>query len=215
LWSEEVFRIIEQLPNLHRVGLPFIEEFWLEEVTGFQALTSLDTSISNRGLALLAASLPYLLELQLDFESPSPSLSLVASFTRLTTLELTFAQGSSFDAQHLLLIARSCSDLKYVLIAEDGHRPVTSGLNDEFIEQLSRYLPRLWSFCLQIETNEEPMTLRSIQSLCRLYPKLFDLIIGPITIEWSEIQDEAGDDGRQTVMSESLWGLHLVLHQNQ
>uniref|UniRef100_A0A8H7N672 F-box domain-containing protein n=1 Tax=Bionectria ochroleuca TaxID=29856 RepID=A0A8H7N672_BIOOC len=72
LWSEEVFRIIEQLPNLHRVGLPFIEESWLEEVTGFQALTSLDTSISNRGLALLAASLPYLLELQLDFKSPPP-----------------------------------------------------------------------------------------------------------------------------------------------
>lgn len=215
LWSEDVFRIIEQLPNLDAVGLPLIEESWLEEITGFQALTSLHASISNRGLALLAASLPYLLESQLQFQSLRPSLSVVAGFTRLTSLELNFSSGSSFDAQHLLLIARCCSDLRYVAIAESGHRPGASGLNDELIEQLSHHLPRIYSLCLQIETNEEPMTFRSVQSLCRFCPELEDLILGPINIKWSEIQADAGGDGRQTVVSNGLWGLHFVLHQDQ
>ncbi|CAI6077473.1 unnamed protein product [Clonostachys chloroleuca] len=160
LWSEDVFRIIEQLPNLHAVGLPLIEESWLEEITGFQAPTSLHASISNRGLALLTASLPYLLEAQLQFQSLRPSLSVVAGFTRLTSLELNFSSGSSFDAQHLLLIARCCSDLR---------------------------------FC----------------------PELEDLILGPINIKGSEIQADAGGDGRQTVVSNGLWGLHFVLHQDQ
>ncbi|CAG9976204.1 unnamed protein product [Clonostachys byssicola] len=215
LWSEDVFRIIEQLPDLYAVGLPLIEESWLKEITGFQALTSLHTNISNQGLELLAASLPYLLEVDLHFESLRPSLSVMASFTRLRSLELRFPLGSSFDAQHLLLIARCCLNLKFVAIAERGHRPRASGLNDEFIEQLAHHIPHFWSLCLKIETNEEPMTFRSVQSLCRLCPELVDIILGPITIDWSEIKADAGGGGGQMVMSKDLWGLHFVLHQDQ
>ncbi|KAK8104320.1 uncharacterized protein PG998_011353 [Apiospora kogelbergensis] len=203
LWTREAFRVVGQYANLEFLNISLVHDAWIQgEETLFPAMKHLYTSISTSGLGLLSHHMPNLSTLHAKLLHPCNSMEALASYPRLKDLKVTLSEVTRFTGADLLLIAENCPELQSIEVGHDGPRPSAEGLDDSMMESIARNIPNIQEFKLQ-KVDTEALTLESIKSLGRHCPKLKDLSLSYVSIDW-----EDGDE----LISDSIWCLNLELH---
>lgn len=202
LWTRAAFRAVAKYTDLELLHLSAIHDDWIQgDEPVFPSLKHLYTVISTSGVGLLSRILPNLATFHATVLQPCTSLESFANYPRLQDLRLRFEGSASFGGADLLLIAENCPELE-AIVADELHEVRVEGLDDAMMDQIASHLPNIKEFKLfNFQSSLRPLTLHSIESLGRYCPKLRDLGLSNISIDW----DGAG------LVSKSIWSLDLGL----
>ncbi|KAK8122774.1 hypothetical protein PG984_011444 [Apiospora sp. TS-2023a] len=206
LWTEEVFHVVAQYPNLELLELYDIPDDWIRgEQRMFPALKWLYTRISPNGLVLLSRHVPTLETLHATLPSTCTSIEAIVNYPRLKDLRVSYDDGAILRTSDLLLIAENCPGVQCLEIGESCP-PRGEGLDDSMVEKMAQGLPQLKELKLHytVNTGSKPLTLQSIKSLGLHCPNIEQLELTCISIDWEEADN--------STISDSLWTLSLSLH---
>lgn len=175
-WPLDVLSSLTTLSDFTTLKGGKLSEKLLSQISSplFSKLQVLETGYTG-ALSPLPSLFPHLEELRLEFQDViSGGLSPIASLSSLTklTLEFSLLGESTVLGSDLLAIARGCPNLAVFRIPasstlmNDEPCPQGSDISDETIEDLSRLLPGLKTFCLGID-DRSALTHKSVLSLAQ------------------------------------------------
>lgn len=219
-WTLKEFEALARHPKLELISIPNIADVWLDSLRhgdpsypSFPKLKHFYTGISDQGVELLARYMPNLQTLSLTLQNVRPSYHLLASasnFKRITSLSIEFGQSSSITGADLVLLARSCSELKELNICEwEGSHPSGSGITDSIIDATAQHMKNISELILDFDRSDL-LTWQSFLSIGRHCKNLLRLRL-PCNFTWAEVTEAMDQMSKPEVISPKMWSLTLVL----
>lgn len=185
LWTRAAFRAVERYTDLELLHLSVIHDDWIPvDEPVFPSLKHLYTALSTSGVDLLSRVLPNLTTFHATVLQPCTNLESFANYPRLKDLRLRFEGSASFSGADLLFIVENCPELE-AIVADELHEVRVEGLDDAMMGQIASHLPNIKELKLfSFQSSGRPLTVQSIESLGRCCPKLRDLSLSNLSIDW-------------------------------